>query len=186
MRKDNGAKEALIQTASRLFQEQGFSATGLNQIVKESNTAKGSLYFYFPKGKNELAVAAINEASSNTENFMADILHSDESLEIRLHKLVDAFGYALENSEFNQGCPICTITLEAASKNESIRIASDNAYNSWQNLLELHLNANNISDAKDVASSLISLLEGGLILARASKDIRVLNAIKKSVSLLIK
>lgn len=186
MKKDNNAKISLIKTASKLFQEQGFSATGLNQIVKESNTAKGSLYFYFPNGKNELAVAAIADASESTENFMAEILKSNEPLLTRMHNLVDAFGTALETSEFHQGCPICTITLEAASTNEPIRIASQEAYMSWTHLLELHLCANNIADAKDVASSLISLIEGGLILARASKDTAVLESIKKTVTLLLK
>ena len=45
------AKNRILITAARLFQQQGYHATGLNQIVVESGTPKGSLYYYYPGGK---------------------------------------------------------------------------------------------------------------------------------------
>lgn len=44
-------REKLIVTAATLFQRQGVRATGLAEILKVSGTPKGSLYYYFPKGK---------------------------------------------------------------------------------------------------------------------------------------
>lgn len=41
------SREKILHTASRLFQLQGYHATGLNQIVKESGAPKGSLYHFF-------------------------------------------------------------------------------------------------------------------------------------------
>lgn len=59
MKKAN-ARDKILETASRLFQLQGYHATGLNQIIKESGSPKGSLYYYFPKGKEELAIHAVH------------------------------------------------------------------------------------------------------------------------------
>ena len=52
-------KENLIETAAKLFETKGYYATGLNEILAESGAPKGSLYYHFPKGKEQLALAAI-------------------------------------------------------------------------------------------------------------------------------
>jgi TetR/AcrR family transcriptional repressor of lmrAB and yxaGH operons len=53
-------KEKFIETASRLFEIKGYNATGLNEILSESGAPKGSLYYHFPKGKEQLALEAVN------------------------------------------------------------------------------------------------------------------------------
>ena len=57
-------RQALVETAMRLFRRQGYASTGLNQILSESQAPKGSLYYYFPGGKEALAVAAVELAGS--------------------------------------------------------------------------------------------------------------------------
>jgi TetR/AcrR family transcriptional regulator, lmrAB and yxaGH operons repressor len=49
-------RERVIQTAAGLFRAQGYHATGLNQVLAEGGLPKGSLYFHFPGGKEQLAV----------------------------------------------------------------------------------------------------------------------------------
>jgi TetR/AcrR family transcriptional regulator, lmrAB and yxaGH operons repressor len=51
-------RDQIIQTTCTLLESQGYHATGLNQILKESGAPKGSLYYYFPQGKEELAEEA--------------------------------------------------------------------------------------------------------------------------------
>nr|WP_243763813.1 helix-turn-helix domain-containing protein [Bacillus sp. XF8] len=47
-------KEKLLNAASKLFRKQGYHATSLSQITKESNALRGSIYYYFPEGKEQL------------------------------------------------------------------------------------------------------------------------------------
>lgn len=53
------ARDRIVETAARLFEAQGYAATGINQIIAESKTAKASFYDYFPSkellGKEYLA-----------------------------------------------------------------------------------------------------------------------------------
>ena len=51
-------RQAIVDAAVALFRKQGYAATGLNEIVEASGAPKGSLYYYFPKGKASIAVAA--------------------------------------------------------------------------------------------------------------------------------
>ncbi|WP_323745845.1 TetR/AcrR family transcriptional regulator [Alloalcanivorax profundimaris] len=55
-------RDNLIYTAARLFRQQGYAATGINDILREAGAPKGSFYHYFPGGKEELGAAAIRHA----------------------------------------------------------------------------------------------------------------------------
>jgi len=55
-------RQPIINTAVTLFRRQGYSRTGLNEIVEMSGAPKGSLYHYFPLGKSSIGVAAVKEA----------------------------------------------------------------------------------------------------------------------------
>ena len=56
------ARSRILLTMARLIEKQGYHATGLNEIIRESNTPKGSLYYYFPGGKEQIGAEAILEA----------------------------------------------------------------------------------------------------------------------------
>ena len=59
--KETGVKEKILETASRLFFEQGYNLTGINQIIEEADIARGSLYNHF-KSKNDLLMSYLRES----------------------------------------------------------------------------------------------------------------------------
>ena len=52
----------ILLTMARLIEKQGYHATGLNEIIRESGAPKGSVYYYFPGGKEQIGAEAILEA----------------------------------------------------------------------------------------------------------------------------
>ena len=46
----------MITAARRLFREHGYMGTALSDVIAESAAPRGSMYFHFPGGKEELAV----------------------------------------------------------------------------------------------------------------------------------
>lgn len=60
-RKDQAARSRarLVDTALRLFVDQGYDATPISQILDEAEMARGALYHYFPEGKKQLFVEVV-------------------------------------------------------------------------------------------------------------------------------
>ena len=55
----SSAREEILQATTALLEKQGSHATGLNEIIRESGAPKGSLYYYFPEGKDQLVSEAV-------------------------------------------------------------------------------------------------------------------------------
>ena len=56
MKKGEESRQRLIECAAELFWKNGYSATGISEILKQTGLPKGSFYFYF-KSKDDLATA---------------------------------------------------------------------------------------------------------------------------------
>lgn len=54
------SRTLLVDTALRLFVDQGYEATPISQILKEADMAKGALYHHFPDGKKQLFVEVVD------------------------------------------------------------------------------------------------------------------------------
>lgn len=177
-------RDRLITTASNLFQTQGYNSTGLNQIITESATPKGSLYHYFPGGKEDLAVAAINFAANEIDVALQQQLTAQPGLQEGLTAVLQFFMHELESSGFKKGCPVATIALEQAGHSSKIQAACGMAYARWENSVTLLLQAHGIAEPAVGAARLMNALEGALVLSRARANTAPLKQVIKDLPLL--
>jgi TetR/AcrR family transcriptional repressor of lmrAB and yxaGH operons len=182
-RTQGSTREAFVETTGQLLRRQGYAGTGLNEIVARSGAPKGSLYFHFPGGKEQLAVAAMQRTGEQLRAAMAGILGSSDELGDALARLIDALAEGLERSGYRDGCPIATITLEAAGDSEPVRAAAAMTFASWLDVLQARLRRAGLSpsEATQRALLVLSSIEGALILARASRDRAPLTAIREEL-----
>jgi TetR/AcrR family transcriptional repressor of lmrAB and yxaGH operons len=174
------SREAFIDTTGRLLRRQGYTGTGLNEIVARSGAPKGSLYFHFPGGKEQMAAVAMTRAGEQLAAGITAILGSSEDLGEALGRLVDALAAGLEASGYRDGCPIATVTLEASGDSEVIRDAAAAAFESWLAPLHERLVGAGLTAAaaEQRALFILSAVEGALILARAQHDLAPLGAVR--------
>jgi TetR/AcrR family transcriptional repressor of lmrAB and yxaGH operons len=179
------ARTRLVETTARLLQLQGYHNTGLNQIVAESEAPKGSLYHYFPGGKVDLAVTAIEHSARQTAQRLGELCLAQPAPLQGLAAVIDHFIEQFESSAFQKGCPIATITLEQAALNEEIQAACGQAYALWQQGLQAYLEAHKVANAAFLAEHLLVLIEGALLLARARRDCAPLRRVKANLPVLL-
>src|SRR5437762_12056667 len=115
MPRRSDAKQRFVAAAIDLFQRRGYHGTGLNQIVAESGAPRGSLYFHFPGGKEELASEAVAEAGGVIAAGAAEALSQAGDPAAAVRQLAEFTATSLEQSGFERGCALATVTLDVAS-----------------------------------------------------------------------
>jgi TetR/AcrR family transcriptional repressor of lmrAB and yxaGH operons len=177
MPRRSDTRERVIRTAASLFRAQGYHATGLNQVLAEGGLPKGSLYFHFPGGKEQLAVESLQRSGEELGSGIAAALASTPDPAAALERVLALLGEHLVATDFREGCPVATVALDAAAQSEPIRAACAGVYDSWQELVAQHLRAAGLPDADGLATMLVAAVEGAILLARTRRDITPLHAV---------
>ncbi|MFB4319600.1 TetR/AcrR family transcriptional regulator [Actinomadura sp. 21ATH] len=161
----------LLEAAAQLFREQGYAATGLKQVTAEAGAPWGSLYHFFPGGKEQLGAETIAHSGGRYLRLF-DLVYGREgndaagSVRAFFQLSVDA----LEKSGWADGCPIATVALEAATTSEPLRHACAEVFASWRTATARHFASAGVEPAEDLAIYVLSAFEGALILSRTSHD----------------
>lgn len=159
----SSAKEKIFEAAARLFEKQGYHATGLNEIIRESGAPKGSLYYYFPDGKEQIgAETALWSAAQMAGRIRYGLSQSDDPAEaVRLLSL--GIAGAVEQSGFAAGGPLMMLAAESAVCSERLNAACREAYGLMQTEL-----TQKFSGDVDMAQFVLAALEGAILLSRVS------------------
>jgi TetR/AcrR family transcriptional regulator, lmrAB and yxaGH operons repressor len=177
------SRDAFIDATGRLLRRQGYAGTGLNEIVAHSGAPKGSLYFHFPGGKEQLAVAALDREGERLAGAIARMLASSEDLGEALGCLLDSLAAGLERSGYRDGCPIATVALEVAADSEVVWASADAAFASWLRVIGERLLVAGAEPelAGRRALFVLAAIEGALVLARARRDLAPVAAIRREL-----
>lgn len=167
--KGERTRKKLIDATGDLLRRQGFHATGLSDIVEESGAPRGSLYFYFPGGKDELARAALEAAGADWREKIDAVVAAAPDLDAAIASIVELLGDDLEASKFQHGCPVAAVALETTSG--PVRRAIVAHYAEWERAITAHLVSSGIAagPAQQLAVVALSAIEGALLLARVRK-----------------
>jgi len=172
-------RQRMLDTAADLFHSQGYHATGLTQLTTAGGAPKGSLYFHFPGGKEQLAAEAVRLSSERTGALLEAILRDAPDAVTAIDRAVEALAGFLTESDFQRGCPLATVALDAAAESEPIREACADGYSSWHEILSNYLAEKQLSAerADELATVVLAAIEGGLLLARTRRDLAPLRAV---------
>jgi len=172
-------RQRMLDTAADLFHSQGYHATGLTQLTTAGGAPKGSLYFHFPGGKEQLAAEAVRLSSERTGALLRAIVRDAPDVATAIDRVVDALANFLTESDFQRGCPLATVALDAAAESEPIREACADGYSAWHDILTDYLAAQGLGKdrADELGTIVLAAVEGGLLLARTRRDVAPLRAV---------
>jgi TetR/AcrR family transcriptional repressor of lmrAB and yxaGH operons len=162
------AREQILLTTSILLEKQGFHGTGLNEIIKESGSPKGSLYYYFPDGKEQIAAEAILQSGRMTAARIRAGLSESRIPSKAIYDFVLKIAENIELSGFGAGGPLTAVAMETATQSERINAACREAYEMLESAFLEKLLEGGIPShkANNLARFITAAIEGGIILSR--------------------
>ncbi len=165
----------LVEAARGLFLKQGYAATGIAQILKEADARSGSLYYFFPT-KEDLLLAVLEQYKELLWPLVIQPVFDRVSDPMeRIFGVLDGYRRMLLMTECAQGCPIGNLALEVAESHPAARTLIAENFDGWKQAIEQCLDDLDGRlpadvDRKSLASFVLTVMEGGIMQARAYRD----------------
>jgi AcrR family transcriptional regulator len=169
-------RERIVGASAELFRRQGYPGTGVKQIVAEAEAPFGSLYHFFPGGKQQLGEEVIRWSGQTYIQLLAPILTEASDPVAAMRDFFAGAAETLRETDYADACPIATVALEVASTNETMRRATADVFESWIVAATEYFAGAGIArpTARELAVAMLSLLEGAFIFCRAMRSIEPL------------
>jgi TetR/AcrR family transcriptional repressor of lmrAB and yxaGH operons len=164
----SNARDQILLTTSKLLEKQGFHGTGLNEIIRESGSPKGSLYYYFPDGKEQIAAEAILQSGKLTAERIRTGLAGKRSPAKAIPDFVLKIAENVERSGYGAGGPLTAVAMETATQSDKINSACREAYGMIESAFKARLMESKFpsKEAVELARFITAAIEGGIILSR--------------------
>jgi AcrR family transcriptional regulator len=165
-------KERILNSTAELFRRQGYSATGVKQIAADAAAPFGSLYHFFPGGKEELGEQVIRTSGRLYMQLFAAVVAGAPDVPSAIGAFFAGAAETLSETDYADACPIATVALEVASTSEPLRQATADVFAEWIAGATAYFELAGISRrrARELAFSMLSLLEGAFIFSRAMRS----------------
>jgi AcrR family transcriptional regulator len=151
---------------------QGYNATGIKQIVTAAQAPFGSIYHHFPGGKEQIGAEAIRVSGKLYEALIPAIFDPAPDLPAAVRMFFAGAGAHLEETGYEDACPIATVALEVSSTSEPMRLACADVFESWVTAALPRFTAAPLPEAtaRELVIAMICALEGAFVLARAARS----------------
>jgi AcrR family transcriptional regulator len=173
-------RERMVISAALLIRERGAHPTAIADVLEHSGAPRGSAYHYFPGGRTQLLCEAIDYAG---EYIASKISKAGSGLEA-LDGLVKDYRKQLLGTDFRAGCPIVAVTVEAGDPAKPDAAApvierAAAAFARWNDDIAARLVADGVSKnrAAELAMLTTTSIEGAIVVARASRDVKPLDLV---------
>jgi AcrR family transcriptional regulator len=188
MRSDT--RQKMVAGAADLLRRRGVHATSLREVVRRTDTPRGSLAHHFPGGKQELLEEAVRYAAATMAVSLERLLR-EQGVVAGLRSFVGWWRRTLEASAFEAGCPVLAVVVEPLEADERggpadgdapvdpaqgaqgrlLALAHD-AFAQWQRLLAAALRREGVppARARRLAALTVAAIEGTVAMCRAARD----------------
>jgi TetR/AcrR family transcriptional regulator, lmrAB and yxaGH operons repressor len=161
-------RESALPALAEAFREHGFEGASLATLSKATGLGKGSLYNFFPGGKEEMMEAVLD----NIDRWFADAIFAP--LEQALDPVVAVTSMFEEVTVyFRSGRRVCVVgCLGLNSAGEAFSLKVKDYFARWISALAHCLEMGKVPSAmaQDLAEEAVSGIQGAIVLARALGD----------------
>ncbi|MBE9030082.1 TetR/AcrR family transcriptional regulator [filamentous cyanobacterium LEGE 11480] len=176
MSKAEITKRNIIEKAANLFNQQGFAGASMADLMAATGLKKGGIYNHF-SSKEALAIAAFDYAVSLYQQRYRHVLREQRHSVDRIKAIVTTFCGTIHNPPLQGGCPLINTAIDSDDTNPVLRDRTRQAMDQWRLMITKVVDRGTKSgelsesvDSDELASILISTMEGAIMLTKLYDD----------------
>ncbi len=171
-------RQRIVYAGAELFRRQGYAGTGIKHIAVHADATLGSVYHFFPGGKDQLADEVLRTAGSFFLALYEAIAAGAPDLPSAVRDFFVGAAETLETTGYADACPIATVAGDIASTNPLLRETTADVFESWlaalaEDAVEAGIAA---EQARRLALGVLALLEGAFLLSRSLRSLEPMAA----------
>jgi TetR/AcrR family transcriptional regulator, transcriptional repressor for nem operon len=192
MNKAERTRQFIIEKAAPVFNMKGYAGTSLSDMTEATGLTKGSIYGNFAD-KDEVALACFDHNYEIVRELIRKEMDHYSSYRDKLLVYVDVYSNKPKYSLPVGGCPVLNTTVDADDTHPALRARAGEALVHWKNTLATLIEAGKATgefkptvNAEQIALTIISLLEGMIVIVKGTGKPGYAKAVISSVDDLIR
>lgn len=161
-------RRQIVRTAGRMIRDRGLSETGVTDVMAAAGLTHGGFYRHFGS-KDELAAAAVESAFAHMRTRLEQITAKAPAGK-KLTALIDTYLTEAHRDQPQHGCVMASVGMEAQRAGGIIQAAYEDGIARLLALFAAQIEAPNRQQRDDRAQVVLSVMVGGLLLARALRS----------------
>ncbi|TWO70785.1 TetR/AcrR family transcriptional regulator [Caenimonas sedimenti] len=163
-------RDRMVTAAIQGMRRNGLAGAGINQVVAASGAPKGSLYHYFPGGKNQLAQEALERFGEERRAALMKLVQGAGDAPARLRRLFASLAKSLEKEDYAFGCAVAGVALDLQADSAPLGAVCTAQLDLWTEALAPAFDPLPPARRQAWARLTITTFEGALMQARARRS----------------
>jgi AcrR family transcriptional regulator len=190
-------RNKMVLGAADLLSRRGMHATSMREVVRHTETPRGSIGYHFPGGKAQLITEAVKLAQQEVSDIVEAMLR-EHGAAAGLRAMFALRGKLLADSNYEAGCPVLVVAVERYSDDpkqapdgetqQQLLAVANQAFGDWQAIIMAALEREGIpaARAQRLAALTLSGLEGAVALCRAALNLQALDDVAVEMESLVR
>ena len=185
--KSEKTRSFIIEKSAPLFNKRGYAGTSMNDIMMATGLAKGGIYGHF-QSKDEIAAAAFEFSLTKVRADLLSTINKHPSALGKLFSILDFYKNYTLKPPVDGGCPILNTAVDADDAypflKKKAKTALNDMLNGLQQIIELGIAMKELKttvNARTVSEMIFAQIEGGIMMAKVSDDVKLLNSVLENL-----
>jgi TetR/AcrR family transcriptional regulator, lmrAB and yxaGH operons repressor len=170
--KTDQLRDAMVLTAARWLPQRGLAAVNLIEVARSVDAPRGSIYHYFPGGRDQLLSEAIALAQASGLKLIAQVDAQSNTPQALLQGILQS-GKRWLSADYSGGCPVGAAVLSAEVDDAAFTTSLKTCFTSWETAIAQALLRKGIASrrqALELAKCGLIAFEGAMVYAKGRRS----------------
>ncbi len=189
----------MVAGAADLMARRGVNATSVREVVRHTDTPRGSISHHFPRGKQQLIEDAVVYAGARMSGPLRQLLEERGAVG-GLRAFIAIWRRILEKTSYRVGCPVLAVAVEEfisdamdkegapdeATQQHLLDLANG-VFADWQEIMAAALRHEGVTAARArrLAALVVASVEGTVAMCRAARSTQPLDDVRRELEAIL-